>query len=280
MCIDLHVHSTYSDGTLHPAELVELALARGLTAISITDHDTTEGTAEALEAAGHTGLLEVVPGIELSVVYNERHLHLLGYYIDPENSEMKSALADIQAARITRNGRIVEKLRKLGLKVNMPEIEAKSAVGQTGRPHIAQVLVEKNIARSMDDAFSRFLKQGAVAYVPRLVLEAGRAIALIRGAGGIAVLAHPATIDSSLRTIPEIVEQLAGAGLGGIEVYYPVHSVRNQKQLSALASRYGLVVTGGSDYHGDIRPGTMIAGGRNMKVPAELLQQLKDRLAR
>lgn len=279
MCIDLHVHSTYSDGTLRPRELVELALARGLAAISITDHDTTEGTAEAREAAGNTGL-EVVPGIELSVVDTERHLHLLGYYIDPENSEMQCALADIQAARIARNGRIIEKLRGLGLKITMPEVEAKSAVGQTGRPHIAQVLVEKKIARSMEDAFARFLKRGAVGYVPRLVLDAGRAIALIRGAGGIAVLAHPGTIDSSLRTIPEIVEQLAAAGLGGIEVYYPVHSVRNQKQLSALASRYGLVITGGSDYHGDIRPGTMIAGGRNMKVPVEILQQLKDRLIR
>lgn len=279
MSIDLHVHSTYSDGTLRPAELVELALGKGLTALSITDHDTTEGTAEALEAAGRTSL-EVVPGIELSVVDNDRHLHLLGYYIDPDNSEMKTALADIQAARRTRNGRIIEKLRALRLDVSMAEVEAKSAVGQTGRPHIAQVLVDRKIARSMEDAFARFLKRGAVAYVPRLVLDAGRAIMLIREAGGIAVLAHPGTIDSSLRTIPEIVEQLAAAGLGGIEAYYPVHSARNQKQLSALASRYGLVVTGGSDYHGDIRPGTMIAGGRNMKVPVEILQRLKDKLAR
>lgn len=279
MSIDLHVHSIYSDGTLRPSALVELALLRGLTALSITDHDTAEGTGEALAAAGDTGL-EVVPGIELSVVNNGRHLHLLGYYIDQDNSEMNGALADIQAARITRNGRIIEKLRGLGLEIAMSEVEAKSAVGQTGRPHIAQVLVEKKIARSMDDAFARFLKRGAVGYVPRLVLDAERAITLIRGAGGIAVLAHPVTIDNSLRMIPEIVEQLVGAGLGGIEVYYPIHSTRNQKQLSALASRYDLVVTGGSDYHGDIRPGTMIAGGKNVNVPVEILQQIKDKLAR
>lgn len=279
MSLDLHVHSTYSDGTLQPGELVELAAAKGLKAISITDHDTTAGTAEALEAGRRVGL-EVIPGIELSVVFGDQHMHLLGYFIDPVNVGLHKALEAVQAARITRNIKIIDKIRSLGLEVRMSEVEKKSRVGQTGRPHIAQVLVEKNIARSMDDAFSRFLKRGAAAYVPRLMLDAEKAITLIREAGGLPVLAHPATIDNSLRKIPALLEQLVPAGLGGIEVYYPVHSAKNKKHLSALASRYDLVVTGGSDYHGDIRPGTMLAGGKNVYVPYEILQQLKDKLGR
>jgi hypothetical protein len=214
-------------------------------------------------------------------VHNDLQIHLLGYYIDPDNSELASELLDIQNFRKLRNQKIVEKLQKLGLNISLAEIEAKSKVGQTGRPHIAQVLVEKKIARTLDDAFSRFLKKGAIAYVPRSVLEAGKAIALIKNAGGIAVLAHPVIIDGcSLQRIPEILAELVPAGLGGLEVYYPVHSSKNQKTLSALAERYGLVVTGGSDYHGDIRPGTMLAGGKNVYVPVEVLHKLKEKLGK
>jgi len=279
MSLDLHIHSTFSDGTLAPAALVKLAKAKGLIAISITDHDTTEGTAEALAAGSELGV-EVVPGIEMGVVFNELHIHLLGYYIDPDNCELLSTLKEIQSARRHRNLQIIDRLCGLGLSVSAEEVDRKSTVGQTGRPHIAQVLIEKGIARSMDDAFNRFLGRGAAAYVPRKVLSVEEGIALIRRAGGIPVLAHPATIDSSLKSIPELIGQLAPLGLEGLEVYYPVHSSRNQKQLALLAESYGLVVTGGSDYHGDIRPGTMLAGGANVRVPRWVLQQLKERLAR
>lgn len=279
MSLDLHIHSTFSDGTLSPTALVELAKAKGLTAISITDHDTMEGTGEALVASSRVGL-EVVPGIEMSAVLEEQHVHLLGYFLDTEDATLQAELASIQAARIARNQEMIEKLGKLGVPVSMEEVLRKSTVGQAGRPHIAQVLVEKRFAASMDDAFARFLKRGAAAYVPRKVLEAGSAITLIADAGGIPVLAHPATIDNSLRKIPAIVEQLVTLGLGGLEVFYPVHSAKNQKQLTALAARYGLVVTGGSDYHGTIRPGTMLAGGANVYVPRELLPLMKKRLER
>jgi len=279
MSIDLHTHSTFSDGTLAPAELVKLAKAKGLVAISITDHDTTEGTTEAL-AAGSDLSVEVVPGIEMGVVFDELHIHLLGYYIDPGDRELLGTLSEIQAARRRRNLQIIEKLQRLGLAISAEEVELKSTIGQTGRPHIAQVLMEKGIVRSMDDAFNRFLGRGAAAYVARKVLRVEEGIALIKRAGGIAVLAHPATIDSSLKSIPALVGKLVPLGLGGLEVYYPVHSSRNQKQLSMLAQSYGLVVTGGSDYHGDIRPGTMLAGGSNVRVPRRVLQQLKERLGR
>ncbi len=277
MSIDLHVHSTFSDGTLTPAALVELAVARDLKAISITDHDTMEGTSEAVERGEQIGL-EVVPGIELSVVHNDQHLHLLGYFVDSKNKELNMALHEIQAARIERNEKIIEKLCSHGLSLTIEDVQQKSKVGQMGRPHIAQVLVEKQYVRSLDEAFTRLLKRGAIAYVPRKIMDAAKAIRCIHTAGGLAVLAHPATIDNSLRKIPELVKQLVQHELDGIEVYYPVHSTKNRKQLSALASRYGLVVTGGSDYHGDIRPGTMLAGGKNVYVPVEVLQQMKNTL--
>jgi predicted metal-dependent phosphoesterase TrpH len=277
MSIDLHIHSTFSDGTLAPAALVTLAKAKRLTAISITDHDTMEGVDEAMSAGRKAGL-EVVPGIEISAVFGQLHVHLLGYYVDQSDRQLRSALEDIQVARLGRNQKIMEKLQSLGVPVTLEEVERKSTMGQTGRPHIAQVLVEKGIVSSIDQAFTRYLARGGSAYVARKVLEAVDGIALIAAAGGIPVLAHPATIDNSLRKIPALVEQLVPCGLQGIEVYYPTHSRKNQKQLCGLAQRYDLVVTGGSDYHGDIRPGTMLAGGTNVHVPSVVLDQLKKRL--
>lgn len=276
MSLDLHLHSTFSDGTLTPTALVRLAKAKGLAGISITDHDTTEGTAEAL-SAGETMGIEVVPGIEMSVVHNDLHLHLLGYYINHDSEELQSMLQQIQMARSRRNTEIIDRLQHLGLNVSVAEVQQKSTVGQTGRPHMAQVLVEKGLVGSMDEAFARFLGRGAAAYVPRQILPVTEGISLIVQAGGIPVLAHPATIDNSLRKIPALVEQLVPLGLGGLEVYYPVHTSKNQKQLTGLAARYGLVVTGGSDYHGDIRPGTMLAGGKNVYVPRNVLDMLKER---
>jgi len=279
MSLDLHTHSTFSDGTLSPTMLVKLAKVKGLAGIAITDHDTVEGTSEALEAGRIAGI-EVVPGIEMSVVFGEVHLHLLGYYVDQDDTALLAGLKEIQAARNWRNGRIVEKLIALGTEISLAEVEQKSPCGQTGRPHIAQVLVDKGVVASIDQAFSRFLGRGASAYVPRKIFDAADGIALICGAGGIPVLAHPVTIDNSLRKIPLLVDRLVALGLQGIEVYYPAHSRKNQKQLSALAERYGLVVTGGSDYHGDIRPGTMLAGGNNVYVPHSILEQLKRKLKR
>ncbi len=279
MSLDLHIHSTFSDGTLRPDQIVKLALDKGLSAISITDHDTTEGVGPALEFGSQLGV-EVISGIELSIVHSEQHMHLLGYFFDHNDSNLSQMLQEIQGARTVRNLAIVERLQKLGFDVSYEEIKKASKIGQTGRPHIAQVLIEKKIARTIDDAFARFLKKGAVAYVARKVLDAGNAIAAIRGAGGIAVLAHPTILDSTLKKIPPILDQLVPMGLGGIEAYYPVHSAKNQKQLCVLADRYGLVVTGGSDYHGDIRPGTTLAGGKNVYVPQEVLHNLKESLRR
>lgn len=276
MSLDLHIHSTYSDGTLTPTELVRLAKDKGLTGVAITDHDTCEGVDEAL-AAGKYCDLDVIPGLEMSAVHGDSHLHLLGYCIDHHNPELTRELMAIQEARRNRNGRIVQLLQEQGIEITLAEVESCSAVGQTGRPHIARVLQNKGVVTSIDQAFAIYLGRGGKSYVPRKVLAAEDAIRLINAAGGVPVLAHPTTIDNSLRKIPQLVEQLLGFGLAGIEAYYPVHSTRNQKQLSMLAARYGLVVTGGSDYHGEIRPGTMLAGGANVCVPHRLLAELKKR---
>ncbi|WP_136806270.1 PHP domain-containing protein [Desulfosediminicola flagellatus] len=277
MSLDLHIHSTFSDGTLRPSEIVSLAKRKGLQAISITDHDTTEGIEEALEAGRQEGI-EVITGIELSTTHNDRHIHLLGYLFNHLEQNFLTSIESIQKARDERNLRIIEKLQALGIDITLSEVQQRSKVGQVGRPHIAQVLIDKGVVRSINDAFSRFLKKGEVAYSPRKLLRTDDAISLIQNAGGIAVLAHPVLIDRSLSVLPELLDELVPAGLGGLEVFYPIHSSKNQKQLRKLADRYGLAVTGGSDYHGDIRPGTMLAGGKNVYVPLEVLQQLKDML--
>lgn len=277
MTIDLHVHSTFSDGTFSPSELVKTAQAKHIQAISITDHDTMEGTAEAL-AAGKKYGIEVVPGLEMSVVHKSVHLHLLGYYADSRCEKLNGALHSIQNARMERNSKILEKLNALSIEVSLEDVEIKSTVGQTGRPHIAQVMLEKGYVKSIDHAFLDYLGRNGLAYVPRKVMDAGEAIRLIRGAGGIAVLAHPATIDNSFRTIPRLVGELSKIGLQGLEVYYPAHKRANRKELNRLAARYGLVVTGGSDYHGDIRPGTSMACGTNVFVPPHLLARLQERI--
>lgn len=279
MSIDLHIHSTYSDGTLRPEQLVKMAKAKGLTAIAITDHDTVEGIEEGL-AAGELHGLEVIPGLELGTVHRTTHIHLLGYFFDPGNADLARTLTTIQESRRQRNTRILEKLQRLGVSIDAAEVAQKSPTGQTGRPHIAQVLKEKGLVRTIDEAFTRYLKKGAPAYAARYMIEVVDAIGLIRDAGGLPVLAHPVTIDASLKSLPALVEELVAVGLAGIECYYPVHSARNRKTLNALAATYNLVVTGGSDYHGDIRPNTTLAGGKNVHVPPDVLPRLKAALKR
>ncbi|WP_419175210.1 PHP domain-containing protein [Desulfosediminicola sp.] len=279
MALDLHIHSTFSDGTMTPTQLVELAKKKGLKAIALTDHDTAEGVAEAV-AAGERLEVEVVSGIEFGVIHKETHFHMLGYGFDYDDSHLLGVLSTIQANRDDRNKQMITRLQGFGIDISSEEVAAKSQFGQTGRPHIAQVLVEKKQARSIDDAFSRFLKRGAIAYVPRRVLSAKEAIDTLHGAGGVAVMAHPVTIDTSLQNIVPLLNILVHNGLDGIEAYYPTHSTKQRKHICSLADRYSLVVTGGSDYHGDIRPGTTLAGGKNVHVPAKVLEPLKRQISK
>jgi len=276
MSIDLHTHSHFSDGTMSPSELVALAKAKRLSAIALTDHDTMAGVEEAM-AAGLALGIEIVPGIEISVSHQQIEYHILGYFADPEQPDFAAALLTMQEARNQRNSKILEKLKALGIAVTDEALQSISAQGQTGRPHIARLLVQSGVVTSISQAFDQFLKKGRPAFVTRFVHEAVAAVTLIRQAGGIAVLAHPSYNDPALIRLPTLLTELVPAGLEGIEAYYPTHSRAMRKKISALAHRYNLLLTGGSDYHGEVRPGTSLAGGGNVFVPPELLLKMKER---
>lgn len=277
MSIDLHTHSNFSDGTMTPTELVALARAKKISALALTDHDTMAGTEEAILAGAKMGV-EIIPGIEVSVLYGQIEYHILGYWADPHNSEFAAALARLQGARAERNAKILEKLNALGIPVTAEELQFVSEQGQTGRPHIARILVQRGVVKTMSQAFEQFLRKGTAAYVSRFAYSAAEAVALIHQAGGLAVLAHPAQNDPELIRLPAVLADLVPAGLDGIELYYPTHSHKVKKKLRALAGEHDLILTGGSDYHGEVRPGTTLAGGGNIFVPPELVEKMKDRL--
>lgn len=275
--IDLHLHSTHSDGTKAPAELVQMAKRRNFTAISITDHDTVSGTGEAIREGDKQGL-EVIPGVELSVFNADRHFHLLGYGMDWQDSRLLSGLKRLQVSRDERNDKIIRKLQKLGIMATLEELQSLSGVGQTGRPHIARLLVNKNIVKTIDQAFTKYLKKDACAYIPRFIYHVKEAIDLIGDAGGLPVLAHPVQLDRSLELLPELLDDLVPMGLRGVEVYYPTQRGKIRQKLSYLANKYDLLETGGSDYHGDIRSGTTMAVGKNMTIPDHLCEKLNQAL--
>jgi predicted metal-dependent phosphoesterase TrpH len=279
MSIDLHIHSVYSDGSQTPAEIVALAVRRRLTAISLTDHDTMAGTPGALHAGVEQGI-EVLPGLEISAVHGETYLHILGYGMERDDPGLVAGLSRLQQARDERNVKIVQKIVDLGFPITLEEVQAVSRIGQTGRPHIAKVLMAHGIVKNIPAAFERFLKKGAPAYVSRFVYNAEEAIGMIKRAGGVAVLAHPIQIDPTLERLPGLLAELAVFGLDGIELYYPTQSSRVRKKIKMLAERYHLLSTGGSDYHGDVRPGSHLAGGKNVHVPSDVLETIRQRLAK
>jgi len=271
--IDLHLHSTCSDGTMSPGELVSMAARTGLSAIAITDHDTVAGTEEALEEGIVQGV-SVISGLELSVAHKGMDLHLLCYDFDWKNKTLLSMLKRLQSARLDRNDKILGILNKMGIAITAEELSAESGGGLAGRPHIARLLVKKGCVKTMNEAFSRYLKKNACAYVRRFVLDSDEAINLAHMAHGLAVLAHPIQLGYSLENLPTLLENLKLLGLDGVECYYPTQKGKIQKKISKLAERFDLLQTGGSDYHGDIRPGTSLAGSKRFSVPLELFERL------
>lgn len=243
--IDLHLHSTASDGTTAPAGVVELAAAYGLDSIALTDHDSTAGIAEARAAGTNLGV-DVVAGIELSTAVRRGELHMLGYLIDPENSTLREQLQTFRDSRERRVETMVERLREAGVPITLERVLALAAGGAIGRPHLARALVEAGQAASVSDAFDRFLVPGKVGYVPHLRPTPTDAIELIHAAQGVAVLAHP----FSTGNVETIVPELAAAGLDGLEVFYSLYNDDQQALLAMLAGRHDLVPTGGSDFHG------------------------------
>ncbi len=270
MCIDLHFHSIYSDGTATPRELAQMAAALGLAAIALTDHDTMAGIPEMVEHGREAGI-RVIPGIEIGALHQGRALHLLAYGIDASHRRFNEWLARLQQGRKERNRGILERLRRMGINVDEEALQRFSGCGQVGRPHIASLLVHKGIVGSMDEAFVRYLGRNKPAWQSRFCYSAAETIAMIHQAGGLAVLAHPGQIDPAMRIQPRLVAELKELRLDGLEVWYPAHTRSMRQALQALASRHDLLATGGSDFHGANRPGSSLAGGKNGFCPPDTL---------
>ena len=274
--VDLHLHTTASDGVLSPAEIVRYAKGKGLQAIAITDHDTIDGCEEGLSEGGRIGF-EVIPGIEISAEYSPGSMHILGFCLDIHHPLLSERLEFLQKARAERNPKMVAKLNQLGIKITYEEVLKASGGGQVGRPHFANVLLEKKVVKNFQEAFDRFLKKGAPAYVDKFRFTSKEALHFIREARGVAVLAHPNTLGVSRSSeLEKVIAQLVDEGLQGIEVYYPEHSSTEVVQYKTLADRYKLLSTGGTDYHGIEKNELDIGVGRGeMKLPYSIVEDIK-----
>ena len=274
--VDLHLHTTASDGAMTPSAIVRYAKTKGLEAIAITDHDTIEGLDEGLREGEKIGF-EVIPGVEISAEYSPGSMHLLGYFFEVHDPLLKGKLDYLQKARADRNPKIIENLNRLGIKILYDEVVKASGGGQVGRPHFAQVLIEKGYVRSFQEAFDRFLKKGAPAYVDKLRFKPKEAISFIKESGGVTVLAHPKTLGmNGSSALENTLLDLIEIGLEGIEVFYPEHTPLEVAQFRALAERYGLLMTGGTDYHGIAKEELDIGVGRGeMRLPYSLVEGLK-----
>ena len=266
--IDLHIHTSASDGRFSPAEIVSRSAAAGLAVIAITDHDTVDGIAPALQAARTFPSLRVIPGVEISTDIPAGQAHILGYFVDYTDHELQIALEKMRNSRWERARKMVARLEDLGCRIEWERVREIAGAASVGRPHIAQALMEKDYVESFKDAFTRYISQDGPAYVERDKMTPVQAAELILRAKGLPVLAHPLTVPD-----PEaMVIELKAAGLTGIEVYYKDYSRDDINRLLRLSDRYGLVNTGGTDYHG-LEPETDIDIG-GVDVPAECVEQL------
>jgi hypothetical protein len=247
--IDLHTHSDRSDGTFAPAEVVRRAAELGLEVVALTDHDTTEGLAEALAAGVELGV-EVVPGVEFSAELDGTSVHVLGYWMDVEDASLQAELRRLRDDRFRRGERMVDKLRELGFEISFERVREIAAGGNIVRPHVAQAMVEAGIVETEEEAFERWIGDGRPAHVGKHALDPVDAVGLIRSAGGLCVLAHPGMWGDQTQVPGELIERMAAAGMVGLEVDHTDHTPEQREGYRSLARRLGLVPTGGSDCHG------------------------------
>lgn len=266
--LELHCHTTYSDGTLTPAQLVDRAVAAGVRALAITDHDTLSGWSEAI-AAAQSHDLEIVPGLELSTVHHERSLHILGFYPDPE--KLQAPLNDRIAGRFRRAQQMVEKLAALGYAIALPPMKGGMA---PGRPHIADALVSAGYAQTPQEAFERWLGDDKPAYVHYDKFSIQEGIELLRRCGAVPVWAHPYLFRGG--DVEDVLKEMVEAGLMGVEVYHPHHTPTQVENLQRLCAEYGLLMTGGSDYHGPNVNGKEQTVLNQLNVPLDLLEPIKQ----
>jgi predicted metal-dependent phosphoesterase TrpH len=272
--IDLHSHTNESDGTCSPAELIQEAIRARVDVLGITDHDTFRGFDQAAPLARQAGI-DLICGIELSTKLQGQSVHLLGYFLgDNGLADFRTWILDLQASRRERNVRLAARLRELGFDITVEEAEARGH-GMTGRPHFAQIMVEKGYVSGIREAFDEYLDESAKGYVQRIEPQFADGVVRIRQAGGIASLAHPVRVRGD---VPALVPELCEAGMNAIEAYHSDHERADTECYLALARRYDLLVTGGSDFHGAVKPGVQLGTGYdgNLRIPAGLIDQLKQ----
>jgi predicted metal-dependent phosphoesterase TrpH len=275
--IDLHTHSTVSDGSDTPEQVVDLAVNAGLSAVALTDHDRLDGVAAARKRA-HAAGIELVSGCEISCQHPGT-MHMLVYFLEPGEGPLQDELARLQVARDNRNQRLVARLSELGLPVTAEELSEEAGGGGAGRPHVAAVLVRKGLASSVQDAFDRWLAKGRPAYLEKERLEPVSAIRLARASGALPVLAHPLSLGLSPRDLERTVRELAEAGLVGLEAIYGRYKQAERAPLAVMAAHANLAVTGGSDHHGTYKPDLTVGTGQgDLHVPDGALAALRERL--
>ena len=281
MAVDLHTHSNYSDGTLDPIQLLKLADQINLTAIAITDHDEIGAhiTLEESLSSFRVRVVEFSIDIELP---GTAHLHMLGLFIDIRNDELNYVLNELRAARQERAYKIINKLREQGILISINEVDKIVGQGSAGRPHIAQLLIDKNAVGSVWEAFSKYLSKGKPAYISKKKLSIKKAIEIIHHSQGLAILAHPVSLKLKRYKDTELfLKELKSIGLDGVEAFYSTHSPNFTRYLVNAAQRQNLLISGGSDFHGTVKPDTHLGIGRgNLNVPDEVYFELIRNLSK
>lgn len=276
--IDLHTHSTCSDGTDPPERIPELAAEAGCSAVALTDHDTLGCLGRARSSADALGI-ELVTGCEVSCRYRGVSVHVLVYFVEEGVGTFDGELARLRDDRVARNRALAARLEELSIPITYDEIVAEAAGERSaGRPHVAALLVRRGFAESIPDAFDRWLGTGRPAYVPKARATPGEIAVAAHATGGVAVLAHPLTLGLDFGELDDVAAELADAGLVGMESYYGTYTEDERRALAGIARRNGLVPTGGSDYHGAVKPDLRVGTGRgDLSVPAEVLVELRER---
>ena len=273
--IDLHTHSNASDGSLTPAEVMKAAKDAGLKAVALTDHDTIDGLYEAMEAAKNYGI-ECIPGIELSAFYKDLEVHIVGLFLDLEDPKLKNRLDAFRKVRENRNIRMIEKMQQAGVDITMEKLRALEGDAVITRANIARYLLHIGYIKSIPEAFDRYLSPGMPFFVQKTGITPQDAIEAIRENGGIAILAHPLTYKFTRRELIECIETLKSYGLSGIETYYSTFSEADHRDMKRLADQYGLLHSGGSDFHGNVKPHIQIGKGMGkLVIPYDLLDHMK-----
>ncbi len=276
--IDLHTHSTASDGTYSPSQLIDYAHEKGLSAIALTDHDTVSGLAEAIEQGQKYDDLEVIPGIEYSTVRNERDVHIVGLYIDYMSPDYRNSLQGFIDSRIERNRKMCQKLTDAGMPITYEELVEANPGAVITRAHFGRLLHAKGYVKSIKEAFDRYIGDHCPCYVPREKITPQMAIEQILSAGGVPILAHPVLYGLGKSALDQLVSELKEAGLMGIEAIYSTYTNQDERDIKALAAKYDLLVSGGSDFHGSNKPEIDLGTGMGkMAVPYDLLDKIKNR---